>query len=126
MDRGGSVGDLVERGAELDRLVSAVDSVADGTARVVAVRGEPGIGKTRLLRELGRVAGPGRTVCWGRATEFEQQVPFGVFANALGAAAAAVEPARLERLTADQRGLVHTIFPTLPVGALGAPMLQVV
>jgi predicted ATPase len=126
MDRGGRVGDLVERRAELDRLVSAVDAVANGAARVVAVRGEPGIGKTRLLRELGRVAGPGRTVCWGRATEFEQQVPFGVFANALGAAAAAVEPARLERLTADQRGLVHTIFPTLPVGALGAPMLQVV
>ncbi|TWP53899.1 AAA family ATPase [Lentzea tibetensis] len=50
-------------------------------ARAVQVVGDPGIGKTRLLAEF--AAGRGVRVLHGHAAEFEQQVPFGVFATAL-------------------------------------------
>ena len=44
---------LVGRNAELERLQAAFDAIlAKGSCHVVSVLGEPGIGKTRLAREL--------------------------------------------------------------------------
>jgi len=72
------------RTEELDLLATCLAGTADAPARTVAVRGEPGIGKTRLLREFGALAeARGWTVAWGRATEFERHVPFGAFTEAL-------------------------------------------
>ncbi|MFJ9522863.1 ATP-binding protein [Kitasatospora sp. NPDC101801] len=51
----------------------------------VEVAGEPGIGKTRLLAEfVSRAARRGVRVLSGRATEFESDVPFQVYRDALG------------------------------------------
>jgi DNA-binding SARP family transcriptional activator/tetratricopeptide (TPR) repeat protein len=61
---------LVGRDAELAQLRAALDEVVTGTARVVVVEGEPGIGKTRLAEELGaEAAARGAAVHWGRAFE---------------------------------------------------------
>lgn len=43
---------LVGHGGELERLQSAYQEVASGGVRLVTVLGEPGIGKSRLAREL--------------------------------------------------------------------------
>jgi len=47
---------FVARGAELRRLEEALDAAAAGAGRVCWIAGEAGIGKTALLRELGRRA----------------------------------------------------------------------
>ncbi|MEV4052017.1 LuxR C-terminal-related transcriptional regulator [Amycolatopsis sp. NPDC049688] len=73
-------GALAGRTAQLELLDRAVARVAGGGSVVVEVGGEAGLGKTRLLAELGRrAAGAGLLVRSGRATQFEQGVPFGVY-----------------------------------------------
>jgi DNA-binding CsgD family transcriptional regulator len=85
----------VGRDAELQRLDVALEALDADTAGAIAVEGEPGIGKTRLLRELrDRAEARGHLVLAGSAAEFERSVPFSVWADAVGAAAAA-EPLEL-------------------------------
>jgi tetratricopeptide (TPR) repeat protein/transcriptional regulator with XRE-family HTH domain len=50
----GSVPDtpLVAREREIERLRTAVDSVANGAGRFILLSGEPGVGKTRLAQEI--------------------------------------------------------------------------
>src|SRR4051794_35675559 len=69
---------LVEREREISALAAALDDAAAGHGRTVAVVGEPGIGKSRLLaaaREHGRAAG--MLVCSARGAELEREFPFG-------------------------------------------------
>jgi predicted ATPase len=55
-----------------------------GRSRLVDITGEAGIGKSRLLGEVcARAHRRGMTVLRGRATEYERQVPFQVFTDAL-------------------------------------------
>ncbi|TDB81881.1 AAA family ATPase [Micromonospora sp. KC721] len=83
---------LVGRAAQLEMLDSAVALVAGGRFAVVEVAGEPGIGKTRILAELGRRASEsGLLVCAGGASEFEQEVPFGMYLETLNPLIAATE-----------------------------------
>jgi ATP/maltotriose-dependent transcriptional regulator MalT len=106
---------LAGRRAEIALLVARLDALSAGSSRVVEILGEPGIGKTRLLAELAaRATDIGRTVLWGSATEFEHDVPFGVFADALDAHLASLDPARLEALDAESVALLPTAFPSMP------------
>lgn len=75
---------FVGRERELGLLRSHVDDAAAGRGGVVLLRGEPGIGKTRLLAELAAAAGAGgATVLAGRCPE-GGAVAFHPFAEALG------------------------------------------
>ena len=66
------------RTAELEAIAGALDAVASGEPRLLTVRGEAGIGKTRLLAELrGRAAAQRFVVLEGRATELEQRTAAG-------------------------------------------------
>jgi ATP/maltotriose-dependent transcriptional regulator MalT len=63
-----------------------LDDLDTGAGGCLAVEGEPGIGKTRLLAELRRQAGErGHLVLAGSAEEFERDIPFAVWADALDA-----------------------------------------
>ncbi|GAB1640717.1 ATP-binding protein [Krasilnikovia sp. MM14-A1259] len=74
---------LVGREAESAILGEALRATT-GSAQVVEVVGEPGIGKTRLLAELAEQARrQGFHTITGRATEFEQEVPFAPLVEAL-------------------------------------------
>ncbi|GIH16899.1 ATP-binding protein [Rugosimonospora africana] len=73
---------LVGRDTQLARLDDAVAAVLDGRFVAVEVCGEAGMGKTRMLAELERrAARAGLLVRAGHATQFEQEVPFGVYAD---------------------------------------------
>ena len=68
---------MAGRASELQLLRDAAAAVSRGERRMVQVRGEAGIGKTRLLTELlSELPVAGYTVLQGRATELESDVPF--------------------------------------------------
>jgi AAA ATPase domain len=74
----------VGRGAELVVLDRALGAVDAGGSRALGLWGEPGIGKSRLLGELGsRALARGHLVLAGRAAELERDVPFGLWVDAL-------------------------------------------
>ena len=67
-----SQGEFVGRRDELERLRGLMDAALDGRGALALVSGEPGIGKTRLLEELGAYAAlRGARVGWGRCYEGE-------------------------------------------------------
>ncbi|MPZ79749.1 MAG: AAA family ATPase [Actinophytocola sp.] len=79
---------LVGRAEELAtvrRVLTGIGATTErATPAVLAVIGDPGIGKTRLLTELRADAGrQGLLVISGVATEFEQHLPFGALVEAL-------------------------------------------
>ena len=101
---GGRTRDHVGRRPQLDRIDDALAHVVAGSFQAVAIRGEPGIGKTMLLSELvARAETRGIVVHAGRATEFEQDVPFGIFIDAFERLLS-TDPGPLAALTAAATG----------------------
>ncbi|HEX2316749.1 MAG TPA: AAA family ATPase, partial [Thermomonospora sp.] len=112
------VAPLVGRRDLLRALDEALDATASGAFRFVALEGEPGAGKTRLLVELaGAAAARKLPALTGRAAEFEQDMPFGVVIDALDD--------HLEEHGADlgpaAARLLGTVFPSMqPAGEQSA------
>src|SRR3712207_8267580 len=78
------------------------------------VTGEPGIGKSRLLAELEqRARERDHTVLTGRAAEFERDLPFSVFVDALDGYVAGIEPDRLARMGVGRLVQLGTMLPSL-------------
>lgn len=81
MAEGASV--LVGRREELAALERVLGEVERGEARAVGLRGEPGIGKSRLLGKLAAAARDrGLLVLAGRAAELERDLPFALLVDA--------------------------------------------
>jgi len=109
---------LVGRERELAVLGGALERARGGVAVAVAVSGEPGIGKSRLLAELGALGEEsGCLVLCGRAGEFERGEPFGVFRDALDDYVGALEGRLLRRLGSEALGELAACLPAL--AALG-------
>jgi len=84
--------------------------------------GEPGIGKTTMLALLSRVAtANGAQVLDGRASEFEDDLPFGVFIDALDGPLSMIEGRWSRSLGADVAAELAEIFPALR-SADGSPL----
>ncbi len=80
-----STSQFVGRQHELAIIWSQYQVVKTGSARVVLVRGEPGIGKTRLLDEFSALAADDEaTILRGNASDFEGMPPYLPFLEALG------------------------------------------
>ncbi|KHK95654.1 hypothetical protein LK09_18435 [Microbacterium mangrovi] len=76
--------DMVGRDAELDRLRSLFARALDGTPTAVVVSGEPGIGKSRLLREFAASARDEADVVTGRNVDLgTTPTPYGAILGLL-------------------------------------------
>ena len=69
--------DFVGRAAELAMLHRALCEVREGQSAIVAVEGEPGIGKTQLLHRFAAEA-PDLEVLWASGDEAEMSLDYGV------------------------------------------------
>ncbi|HMK07934.1 MAG TPA: protein kinase, partial [Anaerolineales bacterium] len=77
-------GRLIGRRSELDRLRQLWSQALGGESVLVLISGEPGVGKTRLARELMATARlGGATVLSGGCYEFEATTPYLPFVEAL-------------------------------------------
>jgi serine/threonine protein kinase len=78
----------VGRESELSTLQAHIGGAARGVGRVIAVIGEPGAGKSRLLHELEESLGaaPAVRVLHARCRAYGDGVPYGVFVQVLCAA----------------------------------------
>ncbi|MGI8781592.1 MAG: helix-turn-helix transcriptional regulator [Solirubrobacteraceae bacterium] len=110
---------LVGRRLELAAVEAALETAAGGASACLAVTGEPGIGKTALLRELRRRAGVrGLATADGRAGEAGREPPFAFLGDVLEQSLEHVRPDRLATLgdvrLADLGAIVPLLAPFGP------------
>ncbi|HEX4345202.1 MAG TPA: AAA family ATPase [Solirubrobacteraceae bacterium] len=114
---------IVGRDAELgaiSELLDALDGDASGLGLQVA--GEPGIGKSRLLAQLCAGARErGHLVLSGRAAEFEGELPFGVFGDALDDWLEGLGSERLATLAGGHAAELAILFPAFEAVLAGRP-----
>ena len=97
---------IVGRDEMLARLRELLAVVTAGSGRAVCILGEPGIGKSRLLREFRRSAASAAGVGWaeGRCVSYGQNLPYhvvlDVLRNVICVSSAEREPAVREALRA--------------------------
>ncbi len=106
---------FVGREEELARVAEVISRVEAGQPWLVAVEGEPGMGKTALARRCLAQA-PGLKVLWARADQAETDLDFGIVDQLLRAAGDAVPTVP----STDGAGPAASSF------AVGAHLLEVV
>ncbi len=116
---------IVGREAELG-LIDASLAGLSSSAGVVEFAGEPGIGKTRLLAALcERSDARKHLVLEGRASEFEREVPFAPFLDALDDYLGSLNPRVFEPLDSEERSELAQVLPSLAgLAEEGAPPLR--
>lgn len=115
---------FVGRQAELEKLRTLMPRAHGEGRRVALLSGEPGAGKSRLVREFAaEVAADGALVLYG-ACDPELRSPYGPFAEALDRLARAIEPEELREALGPAGGELTRLLPDLPatVGELPAPV----
>lgn len=113
---------LIGRREELVRLTGAVGGAARGSGSLLAVIGETGIGKSRLVAELvDQTRRLGHHVLIGHCYDAEQILPYQVWTNALLPLAGSEA---LRRLSADKRAALVALSPVLSGSARSATSAQ--
>src|SRR4051794_28266679 len=111
---------LVGRASELGSVDRLLLEVVRGRSAALELVGEPGIGKTRLLAELGvRADAGGPLALGGGAANPGLDLPFWVFVDALDEYVHGLDPHRLDDLDGDVRAELATVFPSLSALATG-------
>ncbi len=118
--------DLVGRAETCDAFDHVLAELKRGRSAALALAGEPGIGKTRLLAELAaRADARGYIVLEGSASELERDLPFGVFVDALDEYVEGLPARRLEALDDEVRREIAHVLPSLSrLGAGGGSVFQ--
>ena len=105
---------LVGRARELELIDDALDRLPGGGACVLALTGEPGIGKSSLLDALReRAEGRDLPVFQARCTEFGREAPFGVFVDALDDYLGTINHRRFGQLGEAEVAELAEVFPSL-------------
>ncbi|WP_344889469.1 ATP-binding protein [Actinomadura meridiana] len=113
--RGPAARPLVGRTEALRGFAAVLDELAvTRTSRCLALVGDPGVGKTRLLDELAAMAARrNATVLRGRVGEFEQELPLAAMVDALDDRLEGRQAWVRNRLGAASLRLLATLFPSL-------------
>jgi DNA-binding NarL/FixJ family response regulator len=112
---------LVGRAGELATLVGILNG-DDLVPSAIEVAGEPGIGKTRLLREFaGMATGRGHRVWYGRATQYERTTPFDLLLHAIGGYEREPGLAAFKDQRPAESAALASIIPAFAAGA-GVPL----
>ena len=118
-------GPLLGRDREVAALDDALTTLAAGGCAALCVRGEPGIGKTRLLMELcGRAEDARMLVLAGGATELACDEPFGVVVDALDDYLASLDARTVQRRGETWASELRGVFPSFPVPVSAETSLQ--
>ena len=115
---------FVGRAAELETLRTLMPRAEGEGRRVVLLGGEPGSGKSRLVREFaGEAAADGALVLYG-ACDAVVRTPYGPFVEALDHLARTADPAELRAALGTGGGELTRLLPDLPVrvGELPPPV----
>jgi DNA-binding NarL/FixJ family response regulator len=112
---------LIGRAREREAIADALERLRAGTGGIVAIEGEPGIGKSRLLAHLAESAATtGCTVLGARASEYEADLPYALWTDALDGDLAELGERRLSRLGLADPGALVATLPALAPLAGGA------
>jgi len=112
---------MIGRQREIAVLWHQIELARAGGLRVALLAGEPGIGKTQLLRELARRAAvEGITVLRGGASDAEGMPPYLPFLEALGRYIRAADPAELRAQVGALFAPLAALLPEL-ADRLGDP-----
>src|SRR2546421_10268991 len=104
---------FVGRSAELDRLRTLMPKAAGEPGRVVLLGGEPGSGKSRLVREFAaEAAAEGALVLYG-ACDAEVHTPYGPFVEALDQLTRSTAPDELRAALGGGGGELTRLLPDL-------------
>lgn len=107
---------LIGRTGELSRLETLMEEEGDGS-RIVFVRGEPGVGKTRLAKELvTRARGRSWQVALGRAYPVEAGTPYAIFSDAWLPILKGMDSNTLTVLSRGGEPQLRYLFPALGSG----------
>ncbi len=105
---------LVGRDAELTQLRTWLDRVGNSPEPAVFLRGEGGVGKSRLARAVGEDARrKDWTVLAGRAYPVESSAPYALLSDAFVPFLRTLEPSALVTLTRGGDDALRTLFPAL-------------
>ena len=105
---------FVGRREEMGQLERALKDVLSGSARVVMLAGEPGIGKTRLAQELAPHAqAEGARVLWGRCFEDVGTPPYWPWVQLIRSYAEGCDPETLRAEMGHGAAIIAEIVPEL-------------
>jgi DNA-binding CsgD family transcriptional regulator/tetratricopeptide (TPR) repeat protein len=115
---------FVGRSAELKLLRGLLPGAHGDGRRVVLLGGEPGSGKSRLVRELTAEAAKQDVLALYGASDAVVRTPYGPFVEALDQLVRAIDPAELRAALGTAGGELTRLLPDLParVGELPAPV----
>jgi predicted ATPase len=108
---------FVGRSAELERLRTLMPSAEGEGSRMVLLGGEPGSGKSRLVREFAAdAAADGALVLYGDC-DAQVRTPYGPFVEALDQLVRATEPDELRAALGSGGGELTRLLPDLDTRA---------
>ncbi|QTX05947.1 helix-turn-helix transcriptional regulator [Agromyces archimandritae] len=111
---------MVGRQSQLARVREAYEAAADGEFRAVVLGGEAGVGKTRLLRELGASIGDEAHVLFGQCVDLgDVAAPYAPVTSALRELAGRLGAERLLDAAGPGRILLSALLPELAAGETG-------
>jgi len=111
---------LVGRAAELATLEKLLESEGEDR-QVLFLRGEGGVGKSRLASELAsRAKGRGWSVAHGRAYPVETGTPYAIFSDAWLPVLREMDESTITVLSRGGDAELRLLFPALAAGAPGA------
>src|SRR5262249_26901845 len=113
---------FVGRGPELDQASAALNRARGGKPEILLITGEAGIGKTRFVRELARVARESdfRVIVGGCLQLADGGIPFGAIIEALRDLPRELPPGELIRLAGSGRVELARLLPDLATNAESA------